>query len=158
MGDIMRFSCMHLEIAGQDRTADIGADLTRRATRHQGPLSRWATADSALCLQASRDADEYMAHYCRLLRLRYAISTEPFPIPGKAGATGHLLRRIKGFLWKALRYQHDRMAFQQNAVNEQVISALEFQREAGKNALLTLERRIRELEAEVTRLQGHGAQ
>lgn len=145
---------MQLEIAGQDRTADIGADLTRRAARHQGPLSRWAAADSALCLKSSRDAGEYLTQYCRLLRLRYAVSTESFPIPGKPGAKGRILRRIKGFLWTLLRYQHDRMAFQQNAVNELVISAIEFQREAGQQAIASLEKRIHDLEAEVSGLRG----
>lgn len=140
---------MQLELAGQDRTADVGADLTRRATRHQGPLSRWAATDSALCLKTSRSTGEFMAHYCRLLRLRYALSTEPFPIPGKPGATGRFLRRLKGILWKVLRYQHDRMAFQQTAVNELVISAIEFQREAAHHTVTALEQRIRALEAEL---------
>jgi len=145
---------MHLEIAGQDRRADIGAELTRRAARHQGPLSRWAAMDSALCLKTAQDRDEYMAHYCRLLRLRNALSTESFPIPGKPGAAGTLLRRVKAFLWKLLRYQHDRMAFQQNTINELVVSAVDFQRDAAQHSHARLERRIRDLESEVARLRG----
>ncbi len=138
---------MYLGIAGQDRSSDIGADLTRRAARHKGALSPWAPQDSALSLKDSRDPDDYLARTCRLLRLRYALSTEPFPILGKPGATGTFLCRVKGFLWKLLRYQHDRMAFQQNSINELVISTLDLQRATSQQAIATLEQRIRTLEA-----------
>ena len=140
---------MYLGIAGQERSSDIGADLARRAARHQGALSPWAPGDSALSLMESSDPNDYLARTCKLLRLRYALSTEPFPIPGKPGATGTLLRRVKGFLWKLLRYQHDRMAFQQNAINELVISALDLQRATSQQAIASLEQRIKILEAKL---------
>jgi len=76
------------------------------------------------------------------------VSTESFPIPGKPGSTGTILRTIKGILWKLLRYQHDRMAFQQNAINELVISSFDFQRTASRRAIADLEHRIRALEAD----------
>jgi uncharacterized protein YceH (UPF0502 family) len=144
---------MYLGIAGQDRTPDLGAELTRRAARHSGALSRWSAADSALSLRDARDPGDYLDRYGKLLRQRYAVSTEPFAIPGKPGATGRLLRRIKGALWRLLRYQHDRMAFQQNALNELVISALDFQRASSQQAITALEQRIRSLEAEVAALK-----
>lgn len=147
---------MHLTIAGKDRSSDIGEDLTRRAARHQGALSRWSPADSALSLKASRDPGDYLDRYCKLLRQRFALSTEPFPVPGKPGTAGTLLRKIKSFLWKLLRYQHDRMAYQQNAINELVISSVDFQQAASRDALASLERRIRSLEAEIATLRQEG--
>ena len=144
-----KFSAMYLGISGQDRSTDIGTDLTHRAARHQGPLSPWAPPDSALSLTEARDPDDYIARYCRLLRLRYAVSTEAFPIPGKPGPAGTLLRRVKAFLWKLLRYQHDRMTFQQNAINELVISSVDFQRAASHQAITALEQRIQVLESEL---------
>ena len=140
---------MYLGIAGQDRSSAIGADLTHRAARHQGALSPWAPEDSALSLRDSLNPDDYLARYVKLLQLRHALSTEPFPIPGKSGAAGTLLRRVKGFLWKLLRYQHDRMAFQQNAINELAISALDFQRTTSQQAIASLEQRIKILEAKL---------
>lgn len=139
---------MHLYIAGQDRSTDIGGELSQRAARHQGPASRWTSDDSALSLKKARNEDEYMARYCRLLRLRYALTTSDFPIPARPGAAGSLLRSIKGFLWKLLRYQHDRMAGQQNTVNELLVSALDFQRTGMQRTVARLEQRIRELETE----------
>ena len=84
------------------------------------------------------------------MRLRYAVSTESFPIPGKPGASGSLLRKVKGFLWKLLRYQHDRMAFQQNSVNELMISAADFQ----QARIAALEQRIQQLETDLASLRG----
>lgn len=141
---------MRLTIAGQDRSSEIGATLERQARRHQGSLSRWAPGDSALSLKQSLDTSDYLARYCRLLRLRYAASTEPFPVLGRPGATGALLRKLKGFLWKLLRYQHDRMAFQQNNINELVISAADFQ----QARIASLEQRIQQLEADLATLRG----
>jgi len=139
---------MYLGIAGQDRSSDVGVDLSRRAARHSGALSRWSPGDSALSLKTARDPDDYLDRYGRLLRLRFSVSTESFPIPGKPGSTGTILRTIKGVLWKLLRYQHDRMAFQQNTINELVISSVDFQRTASRRAIADLEHRIRTLEAD----------
>jgi hypothetical protein len=141
---------MRLTIAGQDRSSDIGATLSGQAKRHQGALSRWSPGDSALSLKHSRNTSDYLARYCRLMRLRYAVSTESFPIPGKPGASGSLLRKVKGFLWKLLRYQHDRMAFQQNSVNELAISAADFQ----QARITALEQRIQQLETDLATLRG----
>lgn len=141
---------MRLTIAGQERSSDIGATLSGQAKRHQGALSRWSPEDSALSLKHSRNAADYLNRYCRLMRLRYAVSTESFPIPGKPGASGSLLRKVKGFLWKLLRYQHDRMAFQQNSVNELIISAADFQ----QARIAALEQRIQQLETDLASLRG----
>ena len=137
---------MRLFVAGKDETAEIGGELTRRAARHQGPLSPWSAADSALSLKDSRDMAEYLERYGKLMRLRYALSTDPFPIPGKPGLMGTLMKKVKSLLWKLLRYQHDRMAHQQSALNELIISAQEFQHTAFSQRIEALEQRIQELE------------
>ena len=147
---------MRLIVAGQDRTADIGAEISRRAARHQGALSPWSAQDSALSLKASRDRADYLNRFGKLLRLRYAVSTESFPIPGKPGVAGSLMKKLKGVLWKLFRYQHDRMAFQQNVINELVISGLDFQRETSCQTIRDLEDRIKALENEVKTLRGVG--
>lgn len=148
---------MILTIAGKDRSADIGTSLSRQAARHQGALSPWSSRDSALSLKESRDAADYLDRFCRLMRLRYALSTEAFPIPARPGAAGNLLRKFKSFLWKLLRYQHDRMAFQQNSINELVISSIDFQQATAQRKLDTLEQRIRSLEAELASLRKGGS-
>lgn len=142
---------MYLGIAGQDRSADTGADLARRAARHRGPLSRWSEADSALSLREARDTQDFLERYCRLVRLHTAASVADFPIPGRPGAAGTLLRQLKAFLWKLLRYQHERMAGQQNAINGLVAHAVDLQRAASREALAALEQRVQVLEAKLAR-------
>jgi hypothetical protein len=137
---------MRIVVAGKDRTNEIGCELTRRAARHQGVLSPWSADDSALSLQASRDLTDYLDRYNKLLRLRFALCTAPFPVPGKSGVSGTLMKRLKAILWKLFRYQHDRMAFQQNALNELIINAQDFQNTSLKQRLAELEHRIKELE------------
>jgi hypothetical protein len=139
---------MRVIVAGKDETTEIGGELARRAGRHQGALSPWSAADSALSLANSHDSTEYLERFSKLMRLRYALCTEPFPIPGKPGLAGSLMKRLKALLWKLLRYQHDRMAQQQSAINELVISAQDFQNTAFTQRIEALEQRIRELEKE----------
>lgn len=95
--------------------------------------------------------EDYLERYGKLMRFRYALCTDPFPIPGKPGFAGTLIKKLKTFLWKLLRYQHDRMSHQQNAINELVISAQDFQNSAIQQRLNTLEQRIQELEREKQR-------
>ena len=137
---------MRIVVAGIDKSSEIGSELTRRAARHRGPLSPWSAADSALSLRASRDMMDYLERYGKLMRLRYALSTDPFPIPGKPGTAGSLMKKLKAFLWKLFRYQHDRMAYQQNAINELVINAQDFQNSTMRQQISSLEQRITELE------------
>jgi hypothetical protein len=148
---------MYLNIAGKDRSADVGATLARQAARHQGALSPWSPRDSALSLKESRNAADYLERFCRLMRLRYSLSTESFPIPARPGTAGTLLVKVKGVLWKLLRYQHDRMAFQQNSINELVISSIDFQQANAQRKLDNLEQRIRALEAELAGLRKGGS-
>ena len=140
---------MQLFIDGKDRSSDIGATLARQAARHQGALSPWSSRDSALSLKESQNATDYLDRFRRLLRLRHALSTETFPIPARTGIAGALLRTFKGVLWKLLRYQHDRMAFQQNSINELVMSYVDFQQAASRRQMAVLEERLRVLEAEL---------
>jgi len=145
---------MELIVAGKDRSVDIGAELTRRAARHQGALSPWSPRDSALALKESSDPIDYLDRTIRLMRLRGAVSTESFPIPSRPEAMGTMLRKVKAVLWKLLRYQHDRMAFQQNVINELIIGSIEFQQAVTKQAIGDLERRVAQLEAELAALRG----
>ena len=54
---------------------------------------------------------------------------------------------LKTVLWKLLRYQHDRTAFQQNLINELAIDALEFQQDRLDRELTELQQRVAGLEA-----------
>ena len=135
---------MKITVGGMDRSGDVvpqivadAAQLT--ATRAIGML---APDHTALRLKASADLDDYVGRFVDLLRIRHGIRTADYYIPRGPKLRGKLAAAMKNSLWKLLRYQHDRIAFQQSAANELAIHALEFQ--AGRIA--ELERRLVRIE------------
>ena len=141
---------MNLTIAGKDRSGDLGRDVAAEAWRLQasGTIGALSPEHSALVLKASADRANYLCRYVDLLRLRHGIRTVDYYIPRASGLRGRASAAVKAVLWKLLRYQHDRMAFQQNAVNELAIDALEFQRDETERELTDLKRRVAALEQE----------
>ena len=80
------------------------------------------------------------------VRSRSSLHTDDFYIPRRPGAAGHLLAWARQKLWRLLRYQHDRMAFQQNLVNSQVTLALEFMRSEYRRQSAELSARLEQVE------------
>lgn len=74
--------------------------------------------------QDERTSDRMFA---AMVRERSQIDTLPFRMPRKSGFMGALMGGVRAFLWKLLRYQHDRMSTRQNRVNAWLISSLELQ-------------------------------
>lgn len=105
-------------------------------------------AHSALALKGARDQADYLRIYHRLIGTWRGVGTESFAIPRKPGPFGTLTAWIKKCLWKLLRYQHDRMAWQQHLINELVIAGLEFEREESRREIARLEERVARLEAQ----------
>ncbi|HMP89831.1 MAG TPA: hypothetical protein PJ991_06505 [Kiritimatiellia bacterium] len=85
--------------------------------------------------------------FVELLRHRSQIDTLPFDFPRKPGRLGKLMFTIRAFLWKLLRYQHDRMSSRQNRVNAWIINHLEAQINAQNE-------KIEELRKQIERLSG----
>jgi hypothetical protein len=139
---------MKIQVANQDRTAELGAVLRQQASsRHPvGMPPKLAPQHSALALRNARNTAEFQNILVNLIRIRRGITTADFPIPRKPGWKGGLLAGARRILWKLFRYQHDRMAFQQNVLNELMIGALEFEREQRLSETEALRRRVEVLE------------
>lgn len=132
---------MKLTVASQDRSADLGAEVAAAAQRRSlKPPRMLSPGHSALALKTARTEREFLDKYIELVGLRHGAVTSDFDIPRKPGAVGALLAKVRGFLWKLLRYQHDRMAFQQNLINELLVDALAFER----NEREKLEKRMKD--------------
>lgn len=139
---------MKIWIAGKDRSDELEAGLARAAAG-RGPGCAPALLlphHSALALRAAKDTREYQDILLDLLRIRRGITTADFEIPRRPGFLGAILARLRAFLWKLFRYQHDRMAFQQNILNELTIGALEFERDQRLRDLEELRTRLKSLE------------
>ena len=142
---------MKLIVAGQDRTQALGQALRQQVeimargdTSHQP--ARIPAAISALTLLNAKSDAEYLDELIRLIRYRDGVDTLPFHIPVRPGLSGRLMGRIKQALWKLFRYQHDRIAFRQNLINNLLSSVLEFEATARQQEVADLKRRVAELE------------
>jgi hypothetical protein len=139
---------MKLVINGQDRSADLGAELAAAAQQRPAGQKPYAMAEaiSALRLQAVASEAAYGAELLRLLRYRDNVDTLPFEIPRKRGWLGAATARIKRVLWKVLRYQHDRITNRQNLINHLYSSALECEHRQRAQEIRELQRRLAALE------------
>ena len=142
---------MKLSVAGQDRTHDLGRELRQQAavmergeSNHKPKPS--LVAPDIMPLARVQSEAEYLDQLIGLIRSRNAVDTLDFAIPRKSGMVGLCMTRLKAFLWKLLRYQHDRIAFQQNLINTQLTSALEFELAQRQKETADLKRRVAELE------------
>ena len=139
---------MKLIVAGQDRTADLGAAVRADAARRpMGPKpGTLPESISALRLRQSASEADYLAELLRLLRYRDNVDTLPLDIPRRPGLAGALAAKIKAVLWKVLRYQHNRITGRQNMINNLYTSALEFEHRARQREIQELRRRLEALE------------
>jgi hypothetical protein len=136
-----------IRLAGRDVTADWLPRLEAAAeargpaladeARRQAPVAALREASSP-----SLELDRWLA----LLKAHAAAGTGDFAVPARPGAAGRLLAAFKRALWKLLRYQHERIAVQQNAVNLQLVLALEAVLEEQRRELAALRARLAALE------------
>ena len=135
---------MKITVAGKDRTPDLGQAVTQAAERLKAgsSIDSLAADHTALRLKQCEVNADYLGKFIDLLRIRHGTRTADFYIARGPGLRGKAAVALKTFLWKLLRYQHDRIAFQQGLVNELAINALEFQ----QSRIEALERKLESLE------------
>jgi len=88
---------------------------------------------------------------------RTQIGFERMRRPPVAGMRGRILETVRRVLWSLMRWPHDWLAFQQNAVNEQVVRLLTLEVQARRREAAALHQRVEALEREVERLAGPGS-
>jgi hypothetical protein len=140
---------MKLEIAGRDRSADLGSDIASAAAARKCPaLEALIAREMPITkLGACADTDCYLATHIELTHARNCVEPREFDTPGRNGMCGGILHAVRRFLWKILRYQYDWMAFRQNAINIQSNYQLKFEHEDRVRIIGKLEERIRKLES-----------
>jgi len=139
---------MRIVVAGEDRSEALGARIARAlSSRSDGGLPRTAAENvDALSLPEAGSEQEFETRHLAALRMRTQLRTADFAIPERPGLRGRLQRSLKRFLWRLLRYQHDRMAWQQNQVNAQFMTAIELLRDLHGRELDGLRESVDELE------------
>lgn len=140
---------MRITVANEDRSGTLGRQIEEaaEAVRIGAGPSFLPIEYSALSLKTVRNETEYRHTLIKLLRNRSGLDTEDFDIPRKPGTAGKLFAALKRILWKLLRYQHDRMAFKQNVINDLVIGHMEFEMMTRDEQMRSLQNRISHLES-----------
>lgn len=136
---------MKLYVGGEERTDGLGAEVetaARALGSHPDAVPRVEDFHSALILREAEDMSDYVQKLLDLLVLKAGGSTSDFYIQRRPGLRGTIAAKFKQVLWKLFRYQHERLLFQQNAVNTQLTVALQFMHEEHKR----LRERVEELE------------
>ncbi|MFH0953116.1 MAG: hypothetical protein V1873_02170 [Verrucomicrobiota bacterium] len=140
---------MKIQINGQDKTPEIEAKIregirSRKSGAEPGEIS---PEIGALRLQEAKSETEYQELLLRLMRYRDNVDTLPFDIPRRPGFLGAIMARVRVFLWKLLRYQHDRVTSRQNLINSTLSGAIEFEHRLRKQELDELRKRVADLES-----------
>ena len=144
---------MKIIVAGQEETGALGESLRREAlAREADPRCAFLPPHlNALSLGESVSEADYYRRYVDLIRYKSHVATLAFDMPRKPGLLGGVMAVVRKFLWKLLRYQHDRITFRQNLVNTQFTSAFEFQQRLMGEEMARLHARIADLEARQAR-------
>lgn len=128
-----------ISVGGHDRTDELRARLRDLPLPDDPALPADALASAA-------DEETYLDHLIRLVREQEAARTDSFVIPRKPGWIGGLWQRARAICWRGLRYQHDHMAQQHNAIHALQAAALEFERDLTRRKIRALEERLATLE------------
>ena len=130
-----------ISIAGRDDRSVL--DQVREQAAAARPPGRPPGAEA---LAAARDEEEYQEILLRILREHSAVDTDDMEIPYKPGVIGTVMRRVRGVLWKLLRYQHDVITARHNTIHALHAAALEYEHSRYQRRIEALEERITELE------------
>ena len=145
-------SLMKIKIADKDRASDLESRIRQRveASRRHDDLPKFLPRNLAsLSLSDELDREGYLEKLITLLWYRSDIDTVQPRISGGRGPLRGLLAWLRRLAWRFLQYQHDNTAFQQNVINTQITSTIEFMRESHRKEVDALQRRVDELEARV---------
>ena len=120
---------MKIVIANRDRTAELEPALRAEADRRLADPGHVQLPPElhALSLREARDEADFLERWSAQVRRKSHVDTLKFDIPRRPGALGSLFQRVRVVLWKALRYQHNRVVSLQNLVNSHLVATLEFQ-------------------------------
>lgn len=142
---------MKIWAAGADRSGDLGQQVEAAAAalaNHPGAPPPLETFHSSLILREAVDEADYNRKLVDLLVLKSGGSTADFYIQRRPGLLGAVTAGVRRALWKVLRYQHERVIGQQNAVNTQLTVALQFLHDEYTRELADLRGRVAALETE----------
>ncbi len=144
---------LSVHIAGTDRSSDLGAEVSSVAARRRSSSLEHAIQSEAdvIAKETAADEAEYLFEQIALLRTRSNVDPNRLDISSRPGFSGRVMRTLRQFLWKLLRYQHDWMFFHQNTINAEMVHLLDSESKVRSQQCAVLEERLRVLEETLSR-------
>ncbi len=122
-----------LTINGQTRTGDVREKLLLQAERmRETSLPHAERAAAVLALGKMPNEQAFLAHYLSLLREDCSVRLDTLEPPCRPGVLGAAVGAVRKLLWRILRPHLELATWRQNAINADVMHALEFLRLASQ--------------------------
>lgn len=151
-----------ITVAGVDKTAYLNDTLAQASSERRKKLAARGRDDIAdlierqehiLALRDCVSEREFLKQLFWLMQTAPQTHTGAFDVPGHRGWTGRMLIFARKCLWRIFRYQHDRMAFQQNAVNQQLTSAIRYLEHLHTREMEEASLQIKDISARLEKLE-----
>lgn len=127
--------------------AQMGALEKEAAALEDEDLGARISGESVILdLCEAGDEAAYMERLLRVFGNRTQIGFERMRRPPPAGLKGRILEPLRRLFWMLMRWPHDWAAFQQSAVNEQMIKALTLEVRLRTRETTLLRQRVEALE------------
>lgn len=138
-----------ISVCGEDYTDKWLREfqLQQRKMLETGRFLRGPDATAATRVAEARSDAEALNRWVNLLPYREHVTLEVLDLPARPGLRGRLTHSLRLALWRALRYQHDRVCFRQNLINSHLVASLIFERALVSDEIARLEARIKALES-----------
>jgi hypothetical protein len=138
-----------LTVAGEDCSAELGQQIAAEAAAVDAHQLREHLAGELVLttLAEEKSEEDFLTHQLELFGTRTQLDMNKCSLPDSSGGIARrMLGKLRGLVWKLLRFAFDWITFHQNAVNEQQILTLSHEVRLRRRENAELRRRIEALE------------
>jgi hypothetical protein len=161
MSDGKKTDCgMVLTVAGKNRSRDIGRDIAAEAAAFDNAEFRVKTADAAAILELGKVSSEedYLTLQLEILGQRNQIDLNECTLPEGSNESlpKRIIGKLRGVLWRLIRFGFEWTLFHQNAITEQQAITLAHEVRLRRRENDELRKRISVLEQRLNGTQDGG--
>ena len=128
---------MQFIISGQDQTESLGQRVAALG-KNLRPIPGRPPELDALSLATANNEAHFLAKYLQQLHYKHQVNTASFAIPRRPGKLGSFFGKLRCYLWRLLRYQHEGMISRQNTVNTLLAEGLALEHNFAQKELAML--------------------
>jgi len=140
-----------LLVAGEERSGGLGQSIRDEAARLGNPALSERLSGELLISELSEIAneEEYLTRQLELLGTRTQLDLNQCELPDSSsgGLPKKLIGKLRGFIWRLIRFAPEWMVYKQNTVNEQLAISMAHEVRLRRRENEELRRRIESLES-----------